>query len=208
METARPSVELLRRAANIIANNGQAGVNVANGAGNAILGNSIFSNGNLGINLGPAVSRHERRWRRRPRRQQPPELPGAGGGGRRCAGNASTARRTARSPSSYYGNTACDPSRNGEGQTFLGSASVTTDANGNATLPLFTAAAGLIVTATATSATNDTSEFSACVTALAPASADLSLTMSDSDDPVVPGTSFNYVLVAHNAGPGAATRVS
>ena len=41
-------------AANIIANNGQVGVNVANGAGNAVLGNSIFSNGNLGINLGPA----------------------------------------------------------------------------------------------------------------------------------------------------------
>ena len=41
---------------------------------------------------------------------------------------------------------------------------MTTDANGNATLPLFTAAAGLIVTATATSSTNDTSEFSACVT--------------------------------------------
>ena len=41
----------------------------------------------------------------------------------------------------YYGNTACDPSQNGEGQTFLGSVSVTTDANGNATLPFFGAAA-------------------------------------------------------------------
>ena len=150
-------------AANIIANNGQVGVNVVNGAGNAVLGNSIFSNGNLGINLGPCGV-----------------TPNDAGDGDTGANNLqnfpvlaaapaacrerSTARRTARSPSSYFGNTACDPSQNGEGETFLGSASVTTDANGNATLPLFTAAAGLIVTATATSSTNDTSEFSACVT--------------------------------------------
>ena len=39
-----------------------------------------------------------------------------------------------------------------------------TSASGNATLPLFAAAAGQIVTATATSASGDTSEFSACVT--------------------------------------------
>ena len=57
----------------------------------------------------------------------------------------------------YYGNTVCDPSQNGEGQTLLGSASVTADANGNATLPLFTAAADLIVTATATSSTGTSS---------------------------------------------------
>ena len=39
-----------------------------------------------------------------------------------------------------------------------------TNASGNATLPLFAAAAGQIVAATATSASGDTSEFSACVT--------------------------------------------
>ena len=41
-------------AANIIAHNGTIGVNVVGGTGHAIVGNSIFSNGELGINLGPS----------------------------------------------------------------------------------------------------------------------------------------------------------
>ena len=40
-------------AANIIAHNGTIGVSVVGGAGHAIVGNSIFSNGGLGIDLGP-----------------------------------------------------------------------------------------------------------------------------------------------------------
>ena len=43
-------------AANWIAFNGLNGIEVASGSGNAILGNRIFSNGALGINLGPAGS--------------------------------------------------------------------------------------------------------------------------------------------------------
>ena len=43
--------------------------------------------------------------------------------------------------------------------------SVSTDANGNATLPFFPIGAGVIVTATATSPTGDTSEFSNCAVA-------------------------------------------
>ena len=46
---------------------------------------------------------------------------------------------------------------------FLGATSVTTDSTGNATIPLFTAAPGQFVTATATDSSNNTSEFSACV---------------------------------------------
>ena len=64
----------------------------------------------------------------------------------------------------FFGNAACDASLNGEGQTFLGAVSVTTGGTGAATIPLFIASAAQIVTATATSSTNDTSEFSACVT--------------------------------------------
>ena len=59
----------------------------------------------------------------------------------------------------HFRNAACDSSGNGEGATFLGQVSVTTDANGSVTLPLFNVASGAIVTATATSAANDTSEF-------------------------------------------------
>ena len=189
-------------AANIIAHNGTIGVNVAGGTGHAIVGNSIFSNGELGINLGPfAVTVNDAGDGDAGANnlQNYPVLAAAPGGVQGTFNSTPNGTFTIH----YYGNTACDPSGNGEGQTFLGGVSVTTDANGNATLPLFTAAAGLIVTATATSATNDTSEFSACVTV--PASADLSLTKTDSADPIGYGQSLNYVLTGHNAGPSAAT---
>ena len=42
----------------------------------------------------------------------------------------------------FFGNTTCDASGNGEGTTFLGATSVTTDSTGNATIPLLTAATG------------------------------------------------------------------
>jgi uncharacterized repeat protein (TIGR03803 family) len=67
----------------------------------------------------------------------------------------------------FYANlpAAVDPSGYGQGETWLGSMSVTTDANGNATFtsPLFstTLPAGDFVTATATDVAGNTSEFSA-----------------------------------------------
>ena len=82
----------------------------------------------------------------------------------------------------FFGTT-CDPSGYGEGQTYLGSATVTTDANGYAadTTTVTTPASGQVVTATATIqglpstipaglpksallSSNSTSEFSACAT--------------------------------------------
>ncbi len=64
----------------------------------------------------------------------------------------------------YFGSTSCDPAGNGEGQFFLGTVDVVTDANGNATLPFQSTGSALFVTATATSSTTkDTSEFSNCV---------------------------------------------
>ena len=63
----------------------------------------------------------------------------------------------------FFGNAACDGSGNGEGETFLGQIQVTADGSGNATIPFFAAPAGQVVTATATSASGDTSEFSSCV---------------------------------------------
>ncbi len=150
-------------AANIIAYNATIGVNVAGGTGHAIVGNSIFSNGDLGINLGPfdvTVNDPGDGDAGPNNLQNYPVLAAVPGGVQGTLNSTPNGTFTIH----YYGNTVCDGSGNGEGETFLGSASVSTDANGNATLPLFTAAAGLIVTATATSSTNDTSEFSACVT--------------------------------------------
>ena len=67
----------------------------------------------------------------------------------------------------FFANSACDPSGNGEGETFLGFTKVTTDASCNASFSFSapnSAVTGPIITATATDHNNNTSEFSACVT--------------------------------------------
>jgi len=67
----------------------------------------------------------------------------------------------------FYTGAACDPSGNGQGRTYIGSVAVTTDAAGDASIAASlpaNAAEGEVVTATATEvATGNTSEFSACV---------------------------------------------
>ena len=65
----------------------------------------------------------------------------------------------------FYASPSCDPSGNGEGLRYLGSTSATIDAGGDATFGiagLGVVHAGEVVTATATDADGDTSEFSAC----------------------------------------------
>ena len=62
-------------------------------------------------------------------------------------------------------NAACDPSGNGEGESFLGSASVTTDATGVGSFSVITSGnvpIGSSLTATATDSDGNTSEFSTC----------------------------------------------
>ena len=76
----------------------------------------------------------------------------------------------------FFVNDACDASGNGEGQTSLGSANVTTNGSGDATINTTIAtavAAGKFITATATRLDGsgnpvETSEFSACQTVIAP----------------------------------------
>ena len=68
----------------------------------------------------------------------------------------------------FFGNSACSPLENGQGEQFLGSTSVTTDASGAATIPFF-ASTSQLVTATATDSGNNTSEFSRCVSVASPA---------------------------------------
>ena len=63
-----------------------------------------------------------------------------------------------------YGNTACDASGYGEGNTILGSTSISTDGSGNAPWSVSFGAqpVGTVYTATATGPTGNTSEFSLC----------------------------------------------
>ena len=98
----------------------------------------------------------------RHRRQQPAELPGARYSPGGIQGTLNS-RPVIPYTVEYFISENCDPSGNGEGESLVGSVSVTTDGAGNATLPFFPIGAGVLVTATATSATGDTSEFSNCV---------------------------------------------
>jgi uncharacterized repeat protein (TIGR01451 family) len=104
----------------------------------------------------------------------------------------------------FYANTACDASGHGEGETYLGSDTVTTDAVGDVsfssavTVPV---PVGAFVTATATDPAGNTSEFSQCFQ-YAP-SADLQTTIVDGVTEVLPGDQLTYTIVASNLGPDA-----
>ena len=64
----------------------------------------------------------------------------------------------------FYGNDSCDPSGYGEGQVYLGLTNVKTDGDGNATISrmLTVAQKTMYITATATDVEGNTSEFSTC----------------------------------------------
>jgi hypothetical protein len=142
-------------AGNVIANNIPYGVQVNNGSGNAVLSNSIFNNGNSGIGLLNGANGN----------QAAPVLTSA----MNVAGTTTVTGTLNSTPGTnftvqFFASAACDSSGSGEGQLFLGSQSVTTDGAGAAPLSFQTAgaAAGQVITATATSSTNNTSQFSAC----------------------------------------------
>ena len=190
-------------AGNRIVSNGTNGVTINNGTGNDIRANAIANNGGLGIDLennGVTANDLGDGDGGGNGRQNFPVLAEASGG---VTGTLnSTPGTTFRIE--LFANTACDASGNGEGATFLGATAVATDGAGNATIPLFAAAAGQVVTATATDSSNNTSEFSTCVQ-VAAASAEIAITATDSPDPVIVGTQLGYSVTLTNNGPSPAT---
>jgi hypothetical protein len=140
-------------AGNTIAYN-NVGVEFVNGDGNAVLGNSIFASGQLGIGLDFGNNN-----------QAAPVLTAAyAPSGATIVTGTITSTPSATFHLEFFANTADDP----EGRTFLGSATVTTDASGHGSFTAFLSAlpAGQgLVTATATDPSGNTSEFSAGVTA-------------------------------------------
>ena len=179
-------------AGNRIVSNGTNGVTITNGTGNDIRANAIANNGGLGINLGERRRHRQRHGRRRQRRATGART------SRSCSAVPAASQGTLNSTPNttfrieFFGNTACDASGNGEGATFLGTTEVITDGTGNATIPLFTAAAGQFVTATATDSSNNTSEFSACVTdGRAP---EITLTATDADAAELGGNTGTIVV--------------
>ena len=151
------------REGNVIRFNAGFGVAVnAESVSTRILGNAISDNTGLGIDLVPlglTANDAGDGDGGANNLQNFPVLTAAGGG---VQGTLNSIPNTT-FRIEFFGNTTCDASGNGEGTTFLGATSVTTDSTGNATIPLFTAAPGQFVTATATDSSNNTSEFSACV---------------------------------------------
>jgi len=157
---------------NIIAFNGApgnffAGVSINSSTGDSILGNSIFSNTGLGINLGANNT------------VEPNDLGDAdtgantlqnypvltsvtnGGGQTNIVGTLnSVANKTYRLE--FFANNSVDPTGYGEGQTFLTAMDVSTNGGGDASFNFNVAqlAPGQHVTATATDPAGNTSEFS------------------------------------------------
>ena len=162
-------------AANKIAFNGGAGVLISLGTGNAVRGNSIFSNSGVGIDLGTNV------FPAGPNGVTPNDPndvdTGANnlqnfpvitsvmtiGGNTTIQGSLNSTPNTA-FQIDFYSNAALDPSGNGEGAQFFNTTSVNTDGSGNATINVTFPVAlgsGRIITATATDPNGNTSEFSA-----------------------------------------------
>jgi CSLREA domain-containing protein len=157
-------------AGNVVAFNGHAGIVVTGGTGDAVLSNSIHDNTGPGIDLGDdGVTPNDAGDADTGANnlQNFPVLASADTSGASTTIQGaldSTANTTFRVE--FFSNPACDSSGNGEGRSLLGSASVTTDAGGHASINSTFAVALTSsdrLTATATSAANDTSEFSACL---------------------------------------------
>jgi titin len=90
----------------------------------------------------------------------------------------------------FHASSAADPSGYGQGQHYLGSKSVNTDTSGNASISasLPGGLAGQVISATATAANGDTSEFSQDVTATSMAARDVVFILAGANAAGAPGT--------------------
>ncbi len=156
-------------AANTIAYNTGAGVAVvgATATGNPIRGNSLHDNTGLGIDLGAdgASLNDAGDGDSGPNNLQnfPVLVTSLVGTSTQLTGTFNSQANAAYTLD-FYASAAADPTGYGEGQRYLGSSTVTTDGSGNASFNLTLAAATVAneqLTATATDAAGNTSEFSA-----------------------------------------------
>ncbi len=159
-------------APNVISGNTGNGVRISDSStnGNAILANAIYNNGGLGIDLGfdgvtpndPGDSDTGPN-----NLQNYPVLSSAatGGSNTSIAGSLNSVANTTYRIE-FFANDTTDPSGFGEGQSFVGFTTATTDGTGNVSFNTSVSqiAAGRQVTATATDPNGNTSEFSAAIT--------------------------------------------
>ena len=188
---------------NTIAFNTMSGVNVLEGTGNGILSNAIFTNGTLGIDLAPAG----------PTPNDPGDMDtGANdlqnspvlndaesAGGRTYIQGTLNSHPTTTYRLEFFSNAACDPTGFGEGQRFIGSTNVTTDAAGNATFTVSFSGSATFLTATATDPASNTSEFSNCGAVRSGVGPAVSLTLSPKTATNPVGTSHTVTATARDA---------
>ena len=200
----------------MISGNGGGGISLTDsGGGNVVRLNSIHSNVGLGIDLGPVGVT--------PNDTNDGDAGANGLQNYPVLGNAVLSatqldlQATLNSVAGriytidYFLSASCDPSGFGEGAVHLGATITGVFANPTEIIPVSfpvgSFSVGEFITATATSA-DGTSEFSACIQIPAGAAvADVSITKTDSADPVIRNTPFTYTLTVHNAGPSAASGV-
>ncbi|MEK6301734.1 MAG: C25 family cysteine peptidase [Acidobacteriota bacterium] len=156
-------------AANVIAFNSNAGLSLVSGTGNAIRANAIHSNGDLGIDLASAgVTANDTGDTDAGANnlQNFPVVNSATTNGTQVniQGTLNSAAN-ATFDLDFFVNSSCDGSGNGEGQTYIGSASVNTNGSGDVAFNVsfnVSVATSQVITATATDAAGNTSEFSSC----------------------------------------------
>ncbi len=155
-------------AGNIIANSAWLGVVLFAdaGTGNRILSNSIYDSGALGIDLGrdtPTPNDEGDADTGPNNLQNFPILTSVVSSGAAVIQADLNSAPSASYTLDFFSNTTCDDSGFGEGETPLGTATVTTDASGNGSVATsFSSVSGTVFTATATDPDGNTSEFSLC----------------------------------------------
>ncbi len=179
--------------ANVIARNSADGVLIAGGTGNTVLGNSIYSNGDLGIDLNDGVDSlngvtpndaNDTDAGANNTQNFPVLTTASISGGDLTVDGTLDSALGVDFRIEFFSNTACDGSGNGEGRTYLGSATVQSGGFSEQ-LTGVGVSEGAFITATATRllAPTDTSEFSGCVAASSAPVAGLFVINSRLDDP-------------------------
>jgi PKD repeat protein len=155
------------------------------GSGNGVMGNSIFSNGKLAVDLGfdDGVTANDSQGHVGPDRYENfPILTAATVSNAQTSVQGTYANAAESSTPmriEFYVNSTNDPSGHGQGKTYLGFTNITTDANGNASFSAILSATtpGQFIAVTATDSSGNTSEFSSSMVVSIP-SASLSASIT------------------------------
>jgi hypothetical protein len=197
-------------AQNVIAFNAGNGILVVSGTGNAIVSNQIYTNNQLGINLGGGtgvLANHPGGSTSGPNlNTNYPVLTAAtpNAGATNIQGSFNALPNTSYTIQ-FFSNPAMDPTGFGEGKNLIGATTVRTDGSGNATLNLnlpVTVVSGQFITATATDPNGNTSEFSNDVEDLPVSAPANPLIVTSTADDGSAGT-LRAAIIAANKNPGS-----